>query len=488
MNQLKKLAGETVLYGLGSIVPRFLNFLLVPLHTSVFAPEDYGVITKLFAYVAVINIIFMFGMETAYFRFATKPGADEKRVFNLAQTIVVVISILLSIIFIAWANPIAQLLQIPAHADLVIWLAIIMLVDALVAIPFARLRLQKKAGKFALGKLINIAILVGLNLFFLKITFNPSMGIGYVVLANLLANGFYLLFFASSLLSWRPALDRKISPSMISYAYPIMFMGLAGMTNEMFSRLTLEWWLPEDFYPGKSGDYALGVFGACYKLAMLMSLAVQAFRYAAEPFFFSNASDTNSPQLFAKVNHYFIIVCCVILLTVSINLDILKYFLGNEAYWEGLSIVPILLTGYLFLGVYYNLSVWYKLTDKTHYGTFITVVGAIITIILNYLLIPTLGYVGSSWVMLICYFSMTIACYVLGQKYYPIPYAVLKSLGYITITIALIYLVNQLEFSTPWTTTAFHGIVIVFYLTVIYRVERSYFRQPVSQMPNKNSE
>ena len=480
MNQLKRLAGETVLYGLGSIVPRFLNFLLVPLHTSVFAPEDYGVITKLFAYVAVINIIFMFGMETAYFRFATKPGAEEKRVFNLAQTIVVSISILFSLIFIVWANPIAQFLLIPTHADLVIWLAIIMLIDAVVAIPFARLRLEKKASRFAIGKLINISILVGLNLFFLKISFNPSIGVGYVVLANLLANSFYLLFFAPTLLSWRPAFDGKISPSMLSYAYPIMFMGLAGMTNEMFSRLTLEWWLPKDFYPGKSGDYALGVFGACYKFAMLMSLAVQAFRYAAEPFFFSNASDKNSPQLFAKVNHYFIIVCCALLLAVSINLDILKYFLGNEEYWEGLSIVPILLTGYLFLGVYYNLSVWYKLTDKTHYGTLITVGGAIITIILNYLLIPTLGYVGSSWVTLICYFSMTIACYLLGQKYYPIPYAVLKSLSYITVTIALIYLVNLMEFTAQWMTTAFHGIVLVIYLSVIFLVERSYFRQPVS--------
>lgn len=480
MNQLKKLVGETMLYGLGSIVPRFLNFLLVPLHTSVFAPEDYGVITKLFAYVAVINIIFMFGMETAYFRFATKPGADEKRVFNLAQTIVVAISIVLSIIFIAWANPIAKFLLIPTHADLVIWLAIIMLVDAIVAIPFARLRLGKKASRFAIGKLVNIFILVGLNLFFLKISFNPSMGVGYVVLANLLANCFYLLFFAPTLLTWRPAFDGKISLSMVSYAYPIMFMGLAGMTNEMFSRLTLEWWLPKDFYSGRSGDYALGIFGASYKFAMLMSLAVQAFRYAAEPFFFSNASDKNSPQLFAKVNHYFVIVCCALLLTVSINLDILKYFLGNEEYWEGLSIVPILLTGYLFLGVYYNFSIWYKLSDKTHYGTFITVGGAIITIGLNYMLIPTLGYVGSSWVTLICYFSMTIACYMLGQKYYPIPYAVLKSLSYITITIALIYLVNLLEFSAQWMTIAFHGIVLVFYLAVIYRVERSYFSQPVS--------
>jgi len=480
MNQLKKLAGETALYGLGSIVPRFLNFLLVRLHTDVFAPEAYGTITKLFAYVAVINIIFMFGMETAYFRYATKLGAEEKRVFNLTQTIVISISVLLSVIFILQANPIAQALAIPGHADLVIWLVVIMLIDAIVAIPFARLRLEKKAIKFAAGKLINILILVGLNLYFLKMSFNPEIGVGYVVLANLVANAFYLIFFARTLLAWRPVFDRTLSPNIFRYAYPVMLMGLAGMTNEMFSRLTLEWWLPKDFYPGKSGDYALGIFGASYKFAMLMSLAVQAFRYAAEPFFFSNALDKNSPQLFAKVNHYFVIVCCVLLLTVSINMDLLKYFLGSSEYWEGLSIVPILLVGYLFLGVYYNFSIWYKLTDKTHYGTLITVGGAIITIGLNYLLIPTLGYVGSSWVTLICYFSMAVACYVLGQKFYPIPYSISKSLAYILVTVGLVYVVNLLEFPTSWIATGFHGMVLILYLIAIYLLEKRYFQQAAS--------
>lgn len=479
MNPLKKLAGETVLYGLGSIVPRFLNFLLVYLHTGVFVPEEYGVITKLFAYVAVVNIVFMFGMETAYFRFATKPGAGERRIFNLAQTVVVLISALLSLIFILQAKPIANSLGIPNHANLVTWLVIILLVDAVVAIPFARLRLEKKASQFAVGKIINVVLLVGLNIYFLKFAYNPEMGVGYVVLANLMANGFYILFFARTLLSWRPAFDRVISNAMLGYAYPIMLMGLAGMTNEMFSRLTLEWWLPENFYPGQSSEYALGVFGACYKFAVLMSLAVQAFRYAAEPFFFSNAVNTNSPQLFAKVNHYFVIVCCVLLLSVSINLDVLKYFLRSDKYWEGLAVVPILLVGYLFLGVYYNLSVWYKLTDKTHYGTWITVGGAMITITLNYLLIPHYGYIGSSWATLICYFAMAAACYWLGQKFYPIPYGVLKSMAYILITVVIIYAVNEIEIHIVWIAMGFHGVVIALYLFIVYLLERSYFRQPV---------
>jgi len=478
MGKIKRLAGETILYGLGSILPRFLNFLLVYLHTDVFAPDEYGVITKLFAYVAVINVVFSFGMETAYFRFATKPGADEKKIFNITQTVVVCVSIVFSAIFVVFADPIATALDLAGKSDFVIWLALIMLVDAAVVIPFARLRLQKRALQFAMGKLMNIGILVGLNVYFLYLAFDPQLGVGFVMLANLIANAFYLIFFSKTLLTWRPTINRDL-PAMVRYAYPVMLMGLAGMTNEMFSRVTLEWWLPENFYEGQSSEYALGVFGACFKFAVLMNLAVQAFRYAAEPFFFSNAADKNSPALFARINHYFIIVCCVLLLSVSINLDILKYFLKREAYWEGLYVVPILLVGYLFLGVYYNLSAWFKLTDKTHYGTWITLAGAIITIAANYFLIPHFGYLGSSWATLICYFFMTILCYYYGQKYYPIPYEVINGLLYITVTIAVVYLTNTLTFTNQWLATGFHSVVIVVYLVVVYFIERKKLQQAI---------
>ncbi len=472
MSKIKKLAGETVLYGLGSILPRFLTFLLVRLHTDVFNPEEYGVITKLFAYVAVINIIFVFGMETAYFRYASKEGADTKKIFNLAQTIVTLISLVLSLLFVLLATPVANALLIPDHSHFVIWLAIIMFIDALVAIPFARLRLEKKAIQFAVGRLVNIAILVGLNVYFLKTSYNASIGVGFVLLANLVANGFYLIFFARTLFSWRPVFHNSLTPEMTRYAYPIMLTGLAGMTNEMFSRLTLEWWLPENFYRGQSAEYALGIFGACYKFAMLMNLAILAFRYAAEPFFFSNAADKNSPHLFARVNHYFLIVCCTILLGVAINLDILKYFLGNEMYWQGLNIVPVLLLGYLFLGVYYNFSIWFKLTDKTYYGTLITVGGAIITIAANYLLIPHFGYMGSSWATLICYATMATACYVLGQKFHPIPYKISKGLAYVAYTVIIVLLVNEVSIENQWLATGFHGIIILGYLLSIYLFER----------------
>lgn len=491
MSKIKKLAGETAIYGLGSIVPRLLNFLLFPLHTRIFDPAAYGVISYLYVFVAFLNIVYTFGMETAYFRYATKPGADPKRVFNLAQTAVLIISVVLSGLFIIFAKPLASCLDIPGRSSYIILLAVIMFLDAAVAIPFAKLRLEKKAFRFALAKIINVLILVGLNLYFFLIAYwlaakrfsldfhliaayvkQTGYGIEYVFIANLIANAFYLLFFCRILLNWRPAFNREVLPGMLTYAYPIMLTGLAGMTNEMFSRWTLEWWLPPNFYPGKSSMYALGVFAACYKYAVFMSLTVQAFRFAAEPFFFSHASEKNSPELFARVNHFFIIVCSFILLAVTVNMDILKYLLGGQAYYEGLAVVPILLLGYLFLGVYYNFSVWFKLTDRTYYGTIITVGGAVLTIALNFILIPIAGYMGSSWASLLCYFLMAVSCYILGQRYYPIPYKNAQSTAYILLACFLIWFAEKVPLTNPLSAVGLHWLLMAVFLIIVYLIER----------------
>jgi O-antigen/teichoic acid export membrane protein len=479
LSKLKQLAGETVLYGLGSMLPRVLNFLLVPLHTiDMFSKAEYGVITKLFAYVAVVNIVYMFGMETAFFRFATKAQADVKRIFNLTQTTVITISGTLSLVFIVFAQSIATALGIPKHPEFIAWLSILMLIDALVAIPFAKLRLEKKAFLFATIKIANVLLLIALNFYFLKFAYDPSIGVGYVILANLLANALFVLLFIKVLTAWRPAWDRQLSPQLFSYAYPVMLTGVAGMINEMFSRTMLDMWLPKDFYPGQSKEDAMGIFGACYKFAVFMNLGIQAFRYAAEPFFFSNANDKKSPALFAKVNHFFIIVCCVVLVGVSINLDIFKYFIGKE-FWSGLEIVPVLLLAYLFLGVYYNLSVWFKLTDKTQYGTIITLIGVVITVAGNYFLIPLAGFMGSSIAAFLCYFGMTIFCFVWGQRHYPIPYHIRAGLVYITISFALVYIVNAIPVKHVFLAPLFHLTVLALYVFVIYRKERAYLMQSV---------
>lgn len=492
MSKITKLASETVLYGLGSIIPRFLNFLLFPLHTRVFNPEDYGVVSYLYVFVAFLNIVYTFGMETAYFRFATKEGNDPTRIFNIAQTVVVTLSISLSAIFIIFANPIADSLSIAGKSHYIIWLAIIMLIDGVVALPFARLRLEKRPLRFALARIINVMILIGLNLYFFviadwlvhgEITFDIKRlvdsasaenryGIEYVFLANLIANAFYILFFFKILSSWRPRWEKSITSAMFSYAVPVMITGLAGMTNEMFSRWTLEWWLPENFYDGKSSMYAIGVFSAAYKYAVIMNLAIQAFRFAAEPFFFSNAKDKNSPALFAQVNHLFVIITSFILLAVTINIDILKFLVGGEEYYEGLVTVPILLSSYLFLGVYYNFSVWFKLVDKTYYGTFITIGGAILTITLNFALIPIGGYSGSSWASLVCYFSMAVACYFTGQRHYPIPYKIKAGFGYILLSILLVFVSNQLPATSQLAATTIHFLLMLTFFLIAYFNER----------------
>ena len=468
--EIKKLASETALYGVGTILPRMLNFFLVALHTRVFKEEDYGGISELYGYVAFANIIFLFGMETAFFRFSNKEGMDRQRIFQLTQTVVLIISSVLSIIFLIFYQQIAQGFSL-ADKSIVIWIVLTMLVDAAVAIPFAQMRSQKKAVRFVSYKLVNIALLIGLNFYLLLYAGYESPGIGLVFLANFLANAVYLIFFFKSLISWKPIFDRKVSPQIFSYSYPLVFTGLAGMTNEMFSRIAIDNWLPNDFYPGKSSKYVQGIFSACYRFSVFMSLVVQAFRFAAEPFFFSKASDKNSPALFAKVNNYFILIACTCMVGICLNMEWIQYFIGpkyREGLAEGLSIVPVLLMGYIFLGIYYNISAWFKVTDRTHVGTIITVFGAAITIGLNYWLIPLYGIMGSACVTLICYACMAALCYIIGQRYYPMPYSIGKDIMTLIITTAIVWANYQIEIANQVLSIGLRGGFSVLIALIVY--------------------
>jgi O-antigen/teichoic acid export membrane protein len=471
LTKIRKLAGDTLLYGLGNIVPRSINFLLFPIYTKArFDPEEFGVITYLMSLVAFMNILYSFGMETTYFRYATKPGIDQKKVFNAALTVVIFIGVILSGSLILFAGPVASALGVPKHPDFIIWLSVIMFIDNISSLPFSRLRLEGKAKQFAIYKIANILVVFGLNLYFLFVIYDPAIGVGYTFLALLIANSMYLFFFFRTFVTWRPVYDREISSSMLSYSYPIVLTGILGTTNEFFSRILLERWLPADFYPGRSTKFAVGVFGASYRFAVLMQLAVLAYRMAAEPFFFNNAADKDSPKLFARINHYFVIVCCFILLGVAINMDVFKYLMAEE-YWEGIVVVVPLLLGYLFFGIYYNMTVWYKLTDNTIYGTYITIGGAVLTVALNFLVIPVYGYLGSAWISALVFLAMTITCYMLGQKYYPIPYPVGSDTLYIVGTTVLIYAVNSFEFANMVVAIGVHGVVIICWAAVVYLIE-----------------
>lgn len=447
MSILKKLAGQSVVYGLSSVLGRVINYLLVPLYTSVFAPKEYAVVTELYAYVAFLNILFTYGMETAYFRFSSKDKSYDY--FNLTQTGLLISSVIFSGLLILLASPIASILGYAGKENYIIWLALIIGIDAIVAIPFAKLRQEGKAIKFATFKLTNILVNVGLNLFFILLIpavlktqpnhflgkiYDSNLGVGYVFLSNLIANALFLLMFFPVFRKMKIVTDKSRWNELFKYAYPILIIGFAGVMNEMFSRAILKYRLPEGFYSNMDNMQALGVFGACYKLSVFMTLAVQAFRYAFEPFFFSKAEDKNSPELFSQVMTAFVMFGSFSWLLISILLPYLApIFLRQQMYLNALDVVPWLLGGGLLLGIYYNLSVWYKLTEKTIYGAYISLVGALATFLLNWILIPHIGYLGSAIATFFTYFLMVVISYIWGRKHYQVPYKVWKNVLYLAL-------------------------------------------------------
>jgi O-antigen/teichoic acid export membrane protein len=465
MSIAKKLASQAAVYGVSSIVGRMLSYLLTPIYTAHLVPADFGIMTSLYAYVSFLNVIFTYGLETTYLRFANRPSEDRRELYSRTMSLLIVSSVLLTALLILLVRPLLTLLhRPPSYGIYAIWLALVLGLDAIAALPFARLRLENKARKFATIRLVNIVVTVVLNLFFIALcpsvlasapgsllaslkplvaaVYNPSLGIGYIFLSNLAASALTLL------LLWRELTDFRFRwpylgflQPVLAYSLPLMLMGLAGMINETLDRIMLPAWLPAGFYPGLSAEGATGVYSACYKLSIFMSLVTQAFRYAAEPFFFAQSTDKNSPATFAMVLKWFTLCCAFIFVGISLNLGWLApLFLRSAVYRTGLGIVPIILMANLFLGVYYNLSVWFKLTDKTYYGTYIGAAGAVLTIALNFLLIPVLGYMGSAWATLACYFMMAALCWCLGERHFPVPYPVVRLMGWLAGATGLVVL------------------------------------------------
>ena len=502
MGRLGSLVKDTAVYGISSILGRMLNWLLVPLYTQYLLPEKYGIVTELYAYAAFLVIIFTYGMETSFFRFSTKIEADKNKTYSLTETSLLISTIILSGLIIVFAKPIAYFLEYPDNENYVIWFGIILGIDAILAIPFARLRLENKSKKFAFLKLLNIGVNIGLNLFFIvfctyislnynegffyniiSIIYNKENLVDYIFVSNLLANISLVFFFLPELLKIKLRIDRTVLWRMYVYGFPIMIMSLAGVTNEMLSRVVLKRWLPEGFYPHISNQAALGIFGAAYKLSVFMTMAIQAFRYAAEPFFFSRSKDADSKNLFARIMYGYVLFAIIILITISLNLDIIgNLFLRNESYREGLVIVPILLLANLFLGIYYNLSVWFKLTDQTYYGTMISAAGAIFTIGANYFLIPIIGYIGSAISALACYLSMVLASYMLGQKHYPIPYKTGKLVFYMLIGISVTFFGYYIMPGLTPDYKIFQLLLLVIFITSIVFIDMQNIKNLVKEI------
>lgn len=478
MNSFKKLASDTVIYGMSSIVGRFLNWWLMPLYVSLFAPEEYGIVTNLYSYVAFFMVFLTYGMETGYFRFASKSD-DPEKVYSTSLISLFFTSATFLFLIIVFNAKVAGLIQYPSHPEYIVWLAIILAIDAFTAIPFARLRLNNRPLKFAFVKLVNIGFNIGFNLFFLLLcpkiiennpdsvlnaVYNRNIGVGYVFISNLLASFITLIMLFPEIFRITFQFDKKLLIRTLSYSFPILIVGLSGMINQNIDKIFIPFLIPESENPMEQ----LGIYGAGVKIAVLMNMFIQAFRYAFEPFFFSNTNERDDKKMHANIMKYFIIFGLLIFLGMVLYIDVIKLIIPVE-YEEGFSVVPIILMANLLFGIYFALSMWYKLTDLTRYGAYISIIGAVITIILNIILIPIYGYKGSAFTVFVCFLTMVIISYFLGQKYYPIPYPLKRIFSYFAVTIG-IYVIsiftNKLGLFSEYIANTL--LLIVFFGTVYF--------------------
>ena len=428
---------------------RLLNYLLVPFHTYIFLdPKNYGVVGEMYAWVALLLVILTYGMETAYFRFSnTEP--DKKRVFSSTLWMLLSTSALFVVLGLCFSQPIANLLKYPTHPEYIRWFVIIVALDAVSCIPFARLRAENKAFRFAGIKISNILINVFFNVFFLwfcplmirhdigtgffSVIYHEEVGVGYIFIANLIASVCQFLLLIASCRDLTFNVDTALLKRMLKYAFPLLILGLAGIVNETMDRILIKNLSAAD---AEEAMRNVGIYSACFKISVIMNLFIQAFRYAAEPYFFNQYKEKDAKEGYSVVMTYFVIVCTFIFLATTLYLDYLKYFVSAR-YHEGLQIVPLLLLAFMMLGMMYNLSIWYKLTGQTKFGAYITVGGAFITLAVNFLLIPRIGIMGAAIAHFTTYFCMMTASYLLGQKYYPVPYQLGKIGFYIGLSLLL---------------------------------------------------
>ncbi|MDC1265930.1 oligosaccharide flippase family protein [Flavobacteriaceae bacterium] len=446
MSVLKTVYKQTFIYGLATVVPRMLSFLLVRLHTDKSVLEnvsDYGDVSIVFAYFVLFNVVLAYGMETAFFRFFNKEPSKAK-VLSTATISILGSSLGFLILGLLFQQQIADLTHIHVnYITLVVWT---LFLDALVIIPFAYLRAQGKPVKYTAVKLTNVVVNLALNVFLLVYLkalsvdnsildsiYIANFEVSYIFIANLVASGVTLLILLPFYFKINYKIDTFLWKKMMRYALPVLVAGVAFSINETFDRVLLERLLPESI-----AKTSVGMYSACYKLALFMMLFATAYRLGIEPFFFSQSKTKDATKNYAKILEFFVICGALILLVVVVFVDVLKLILiPNEAYWEAMKVVPILLLAYLFLGIYHNLSVWYKITDRTKFGAYISVIGAGITLLVNLIFIPSFSYMASAMATLVAYVSMTILSYYFGRKHYPIPYNIKKIGIYLVLAISL---------------------------------------------------
>ena len=493
MALLKKLAGETAIYGVSNVLSRILHYLLLtPYLTRVFDGPDkdqYGIHGLMYAFAALLMVLFTYRMETAFFRFGSRDG-NMNITFSTATISLLVTTLCFVATALFFSEDVASFLTQAADQRYVIWFAFIIGLDALAAVPFARLRLENRPIRFATIKVINILVNAALVLFFLEVCprllaggstwvatiYSPNRELDYVFISNLIASAVVLLLLVPQFFKIQLQFDGALFRRMLRYAWPLIIVGIAGVINQLLDRYLLKEWLPGDL---ASNLTQVGIYNGCVKLAVLMNLFTQAFNYAAEPFFFRHADRQDSRLVYAQVAQAFALVGSLVFLGIMLYIDIVKLMIAED-YWEGLRVVPILLIAYLSLGLYYNFSIWYKLTDHTKIGAGIALAGAAVTLLVNYLLIPKIGYMGSAWAALSCYGLMCALSYWIGRKHYPVPYPIGRILSYVLGAVAVYMLSNSLRPTLArsfWSILAVNTTLLLSYVATIVVFEGRNIRE-----------
>lgn len=488
MSKLQSLFKDTVIYGMSSIVGRFLNYLLVPLYSYAMTAQsgNYGIVTNIYAWTALILTFLTFGFETTFFRFANKSNADVSKVFSMSMQVVGTLSLLFLCAVFCNISAIANALDYTGHPEFITMMAVVVAIDAMQAILFGLIRYKKQAWKFAGLKLLFIVTSIALNLVafllmpwlydknpdFIGQFYDPDNQAYYIFLINLACTLFVTIFLLPELKLFRFTCDTKLFKDMFAYSWPLLLLGLAGILNLHADKI-----IYTQLVPGMQGKVELSIYGAVVKVAAIMAMLIQAFRFAYEPFVFGSSSDKNSKALYAKAMKYFIIVAILAFLTVMFYIDIIRYLIAPD-YWEGIKVIPIVMIAEIFMGIYFNLSFWYKLNDETYWGAIFSSIGCAILFAVNIIFVPKYGYMACAWASFAGYFAAMLLSYIIGQKRNPINYDIKSIAGYVAVAIILYAIYALLPIGNSLARMGCNTLLLAVY--VIYFVKKDL---PLKQIP-----
>jgi len=493
LSGIKKLAGQTLWYGVPTIASRFLGYLMNLSLPLIFArPATTADLTQVYAMIPFLNVLFTYGLETAYFRFSQ--DHDNKRLYNTLSVSLLGSTVFFTALVLLFKGSIANWANLEEHPEYITWMAGILFFDAISTLAFARLRQENRPKRYAFARIAGVIMNVVVVILFLGIVpkylkthpnslinlvYDKNEGIGYYLIGNVCGSILTFLILYKEFRQIRFDFDKELWKKVMQYSYPLVIVGMGGMVNDVLSRLIYQHVVG---LPVQEAKNELGIFGNIYRLAVLITILIQAFRMAAEPFFFNRSKEENAQKVYARVMKFFVIACCFMFLFISLYIDVFAWFFKwiHKPLWvEGLNVVPLLALGNIFLGIYYNLSIWYKLTNKNMQGAVITLIGAGITIVLNIILIPKFHYLGAAIATFCCYLFMMVVSYVLGQKHYPVPYAKKKLIAYLVIVV-LIYLLHR-GLVSIWENKLFNigtsTLLLIFFALFISKIERKEFQR-----------